>query len=142
MSVPQTLAAVLATVAGLIAIAIDRMSENGRDDALILSGLAGAVTVGFAVLVFASVLPRAKKRGGGAPAIALITSIVGFFSVASAWTGLPFVLGTGGVMLGTATRRGADKPEQRALAGLAVGLGAAAVVLGCVAVTLGSESIL
>ena len=59
--------------------------------------------------------------------MALMTSAVGFFSVASAWRGLPFVLGTGGAMLGSAARREAAEPRQRGLAGLAVALGVAAV---------------
>ena len=65
---------------------------------------------------------------------ALVTSAVGFLSVASAWTGLPFVLGAGGAMLGTAARRGAADPRQRGLAGFAVALGLAAVTLGALAV--------
>lgn len=127
----------LATAAGLVAITIDHLSGDSADDTLIVSGVAGAVTVGFAVLLFAGAIPRAKRRtlpGGRGGETALVTSVVGFLSVASAWTGLPFVLGTGGAILGSAVRRGATHPRQRGLASFAVVVGIVAVALGCVAV--------
>ena len=136
MSIREAAVSVLATAAGLGAIVFERLSTDaGAADKPLFAGLAGAVTVGFAVLLFAWALPRAKSRSDGVSGMALMTSVVGFFSVASAWTGLPFVLGTGGALLGTAARRGTAEPRQRAVAGFAVGLGVGAVVLACVAVT-------
>lgn len=135
MSIREAAVSVLATAAGLAAIVFERLSaDTGVTDEPLVAGLAGAVTVGFAVLLFAWALPRAKSRDDGASGMALVTSVVGFFSVASAWTGLPFVLGAGGAMLGTAARRGTAEPRQRAVAGFAVGLGVGAVALACVAV--------
>ena len=138
MSVRHAVAATLATAAGLGAIVAERFSRDGAaDDTPLAAGLAGAVTLGFAVLVFAWALPRAESDGGRASSMALMTSLVGFFSVASAWTGLPFVLGTGGAMLGTAARRGTASPRQRTLGTFAVGIGVGAVALAIVAVWLG-----
>src|SRR5688572_27982427 len=124
MSKREMAAAVLATIAGHAAIVIDGRSSEPA----VVAGLAGAVTVGFAVLLFGWVIPRAKSPGRTAN-MALMTSAIGFFSVASAWRGLPFVLGTGGAMLGTAARRASAEPRQRGLAGFAVALGVGAVAL-------------
>jgi hypothetical protein len=135
MSPGQTLVAIAATSAGLLAIVFEYVSA--KDGALVLTGVAGAVTVGFAVLLFAGVLPRAEARagaGGRSAETALVTSTVGFLSIASAWTGLPFVLGIGGAMLGSAAHRGAVQPRQRGYAALAVAIGVSAALLGCVAV--------
>jgi len=138
VSARQAAAAALATAAGLGAIVVDRLSRDGAaDDTPLVAGLAGAVTLGFAVLVFAWALPRAKSHGGRASSMALVTSVVGFFSVASAWTGLPFVLGTGGAMLGTAVLRGTASSRQRAVGTFAVGLGLGAVALAIVTVWFG-----
>jgi hypothetical protein len=125
MSKRELAAAMLATVAGLAAIVSDGLSSEPA----VLAGLAAAVTLGFAVLLFGWVLPRAKGRPGGTANMALMTSAIGFFSVASAWRGLPFVLGTGGAMLGTAARRATAEPRQRSVAGFAVAVGVAAVAL-------------
>jgi hypothetical protein len=131
VSVRETAVAVLATGAGIAAIIIDRVSDDAAGDTPVLAGLAGAVTIGFAVLLFAWALPRAKRRTDeGTANAALATSIIGCFSVASAWTGLPFVLGTGGAMLGTVARRETTEPRQRGIAGFAVSIGMLAVVLG------------
>lgn len=135
MSVGETVAAVLATGAGIAAIVIDRASDDAAGEAPILAGLAGAVTIGFAVLLFAWALPRAKlRKSKGTANAALATSVIGCFSVASAWTGLPFVLGTGGAMLGTVARRETKEPRQREIAAFAVGIGVLAVALGCAAI--------
>lgn len=134
MSKRELAAAVLATTAGIAAIVIERLSSDSNgSEPMVLAGLAGAVTVGFAVLLFGWALPRAKTRPARTANMALVTSAIGFFSVASAWRGLPFVLGTGGAMLGTAARRATAEPGQRSLAGFAVGLGVAAVALAGVA---------
>jgi hypothetical protein len=132
----ETLVAILATGAGLAAVVVDHVSAGTTaGDLPVAAGLAGAVTVGFAVLLFAWVVPRAKERTAHSTAnAALVTSLVGFFSVASAWTGLPFVLGAGGVMLGTVARRGTTEPRQHGIAVFAVSIGVLAVVLACVAI--------
>jgi hypothetical protein len=134
VSPSDTLVAVLATGAGLAAIVIDHVSaDDGASKSLIDAGLAGAVTVGFAVLLFAWALPRAKRHTDvGTAKTALVTSVIACFSVASAWTGLPFVFGTGGAMLGTVARRGTEEPRQRGVAAFAVSVGILAVALACV----------
>jgi len=124
MSKRELAAAMLATAVGLAAIVGD-VSEP-----VLQAGLAAAVTVGFAVLLFGWVLPRAKGRSARSANMALMTSAIGFFSVASAWRGLPFVLGAGGAMLGTTARRATAEPRQRSVAGFAVALGVSAVALG------------
>ena len=136
MSLGETLVAILATSAGLAAIVVDRVSAGeGGSDLPLAAGLAGAVTVGFAVLLFAWALPQAKKHTDrGTANAALVTSIIGFFSVASAWTGLPFVLGAGGAMMGTVARRGTTEPWQRGIAAFAVSIGILAVALACLAI--------
>jgi hypothetical protein len=137
VSVTESVMAVLATGAGVSAIAFEYVTDRGADRTLVAAGLAGAVTVGMAVLVFVGVVPRAKARPSARSAeMALITSGVAFLSVASAWTGLPFVLGTGGALLGTTARRDPSSGRERSLATFAVALGAAAVALGFVAVAL------
>lgn len=133
MSRAQTFAAVLATIAGLAAIVVDHLSEDG--DALLVAAIAGGVTVGFAVLLFAGILPRATARPRTAET-AVVTSVIGFLSAASAWSGLPFVLGTGGAMLGGTARRRTSDPRQRGMALFAVAVGISAVALGCVTVAL------
>lgn len=134
MSVAETCGAVIATIAGLTAIVLDYGDAGG----VAVAGIAAAVTVGTAVLLFAGAVPRAKARGGAgdrAAETALVTSAVGFASVASAWTGLPFVLGAGGAMLGRAAHDHPEAPTKRGLAKVAVALGLSAVALGAVAVT-------
>jgi hypothetical protein len=133
MSKRELVAALLATVVGLAAIVGDGLSSDSELEPAVLAGLAGAVTVGFAVLLFGWVLPHAKGRPARTTNMALMTSAIGFFSIASAWRGLPFVLGTGGAMLGTAARRETAEPRQRSLAGFAVALGVGAVALAGVA---------
>jgi hypothetical protein len=134
MSKRELAAAMVATTAGLAAVVSDGLSSDSTvSEPAVLAGLAAAVTVGFAVLLFGWVLPRAKGRPARTTSMALVTSAIGFFSVASAWRGLPFVLGTGGAMLGTAARRETAEPRQRSLAGLAVALGVVAVALAGVA---------
>lgn len=130
MSKRQLATALLATAAGLAAIISDGLSSDSSvSEPAVLAGVAGAVTVGFAVLLFGWALPRAKDRPARTANMALMTSVIGFFSVASAWRGLPFVLGTGGAMLGTTARRASAEPRQRSLAGFAVVLGVGAVAL-------------
>jgi hypothetical protein len=135
VSASEAVIATLATSAGLAATILEQLATDGSAPTPLAAGLAGAVTIGFAVLLFVGAVPRAKRRAVGRPAqTALITSCVGFLSVASAWTGLPFVLGTGGAMLGTAARRGTDTQRERTLATFAVALGVGAVALGFVTV--------
>lgn len=134
MSATETSVAVVATAAGLAAIVIDYTSEDAAAAGPGVAGLAGAVTIGVAVLVFGGAVPRAARARKAARA-GLVTSAIGFLSVASAWTGLPFVLGTGGAMLGSAARRDAVE-QQRGLAAFAIGVGVLAVVLGAVAVVV------
>ena len=132
MSRRMTVGAVLATGAGLMAIVLDYVTAGVNDRGLATAGIGAAVTVGVAVLLFVGAVPAATTKGHAAQT-AIVTSTIGFLSIASAWVGLPFVLGTGGAMLGTAARRDGTHPQQHALAAFAVALGAAAVVLGAVA---------
>jgi hypothetical protein len=134
------LAAVLATVAGLVAVVIDQVaSDHWTGDAPPAAALAGGVTVGFAVLLFAGAVPRAQdgsNAGRRMAETAVVTSAVGFLSVASAWSGLPFVLGAGGAMLGSAARQDTAHPRERGLAGFAIALGVVAVALGVLTITV------
>ena len=129
MSATEIVIAVVATAGGLAAIAID-YSDGGS---LTVAAIAAAVTVGIAVLLFVGAVPRAGSADHIAES-ALVTSVVGFLSVASAWTGLPFVLGAGGAMLGRTARHEVSHPRQRTFAGFAVALGVSAVMLGLLAV--------
>jgi hypothetical protein len=91
------------------------------------------------VLLFVGAVPRAHgglHAGPRAAETAFVTSLVGFLSVASAWIGLPFVLGTGGAMLGSAARHSASGQRDRSLGGVAVGLGVVAVCLGVLTVVV------
>jgi hypothetical protein len=134
MSGRETLVAVLATLVGLAAIVADQVAGDTDTAA---AGLAGAVTVGMAVLVFGGAVPVARARPSARAAeTALATSIIAFLSVASAWRGLPFVLGTGGAMLARATGQAGDGTPQRGLAVIALCLAAFALVLGTVAVAV------
>ena len=135
MSATEAAVGFLATGAGVAAVAIDQLAADAEQDPPMAAGLAGAVTVGCAVLLFLGAFPRARAHHRAAQA-ALLTSAVGFLSVASAWTGLPFVLGAGGAMLGTAARRDAVNPRERGLAGFAVALGLAAVTVGMLAIAV------
>lgn len=138
MSAARVLIAVLATLAGITAILVDYLSADASAREPLSSGLAGGVALGAAILLFAGAVPWARE---GAPVrraseTALVTSVVGFLCVASAWTGLPFILGTGGAMLGAEARRGAADRRDRGVAHFATALGVAAVVLGCVALAV------
>lgn len=139
MSAGERLVALLATAAAVAAILVENLPDSEASGMPLDAGAAGAVTVGVAVLLFVGAVPRAKAQAwhGNRPAeTALVTSLVGFLSVASAWTGLPFVLGAGGAMLGTAARRNGSNPRQRGLGGFATLVGISAVVLGCVTVAV------
>ena len=135
MAVKEAFTGVVATAAGLAAVVIHYLPASGPPrEAPVVVALAGAVTIAFAVLIFAGALPRARRGevvASGVAEIALVTSGVGFLCVATAWTGLPFVLGAGGTRLGVIARRRVEGGGRRGMATAAIALGAAAVALGC-----------
>ena len=138
MAVKEAVTGLLATVAGLVAVIVHYVRASGElREAPLIIALAGSVTIGFAVLVFGGAVPRARRRdgpGGATAETALLSSAIGFLSVATAWTGLPFVLGAGGATLGRIAARRADTAGQRGMATASIALGLAAIVLGCVTV--------
>ena len=139
MSAAERLVALVATTTALVAVLIDPLSDPDSAASSLDVAATGAVIVGFAVLLFAGAVPRAKVhawRGRGAAETAAVTSLVGFLSAASAWTGLPFVLGTGGAMLGSAARQHGSDDRDRGLADFAILVGFAAVGLGVITVAV------
>jgi hypothetical protein len=139
MSPAERLVALVATTAALVAVLIDPLSNPDTAASSLDVAATGAVIVGFAVLLFAGAVPRAKAhawRGRGAAETAAVTSVIGFLSAASAWTGLPLVLGAGGAMLGSAAREHGYNDRDRSLAGFAILVGVSAVALGVVTVAI------
>ena len=135
MSRGERAVALIATAVALVAVLIDPLSAPEASGSSLNTAATGAVTVGFAVLLFAGAVPRAKVqawRGRGSAETAAVTSVVGFLSAASAWTGLPFVLGAGGAMLGSVARQHGADARDRSMAGFAIFIGVAAVVLGVI----------
>jgi hypothetical protein len=139
MSPAERLLALVATTAALVAVLIDPLSDPDAAASSLDIAATGAVIVGFAVLLFAGAVPRAKAhawRGRGAAETAAVTSVIGFLSAASAWTGLPFVLGMGGAMLGSAARQNGSGDRERGLASFAIFVGVVAVGLGVITVAV------
>ena len=139
MSAAERLLALVATTAALVAVLVDPLSNPDTAPSSLDVAATGAVIVGFAVLLFVGAVPRAKAhawRGRGAAETAAVTSAIGFLSAASAWTGLPFVLGAGGAMLGSAAREQGFDDRDRSLAGFAILVGVAAVGLGVITVAV------
>lgn len=133
MALRDAVTGLVATVAGLVAVVVHYTAPGEADVAPLVVAAAGAVTIGVGVLVFGGALPRVRRGqgpGGGAQT-ALLSSTVGFLSVASAWTGLPFVLGAGGAVLGWAARSRETAGPRRGMATAAVLVGLAAIALGC-----------
>ena len=140
MAVKEAVTGLLATLAGLAAVVVHYVPASGepREEPIVVAA-AGGVTIFFAVLMFGGAVPRARRHNhpvGATARLALLSSGVGFLCVASAWTGLPLVLGAGGAALGWIALGGADTPGQRGMAVSSLVLGVTAVALGCVTVVV------
>jgi hypothetical protein len=98
--------------------------------------IALAVVAGAALVVFGRVVPYAGHDERRAAAAGLACSVLALVSFPlTAWLGLPFVLGAGGVALGIRARHG--ERRRRALAAIVLGglvVAAAAAAFGAVAV--------
>jgi hypothetical protein len=116
--------AVLVIAAAVFANLIDIQGEEDSD----LSGflVLAAVPLAIAALLFLRLIPRSRAQGNP-PRAGIITSILGFLTVAVFWTNLPYVLGAAGIVLGSASR------DQAPATGRS-GLGTAAVVIGALAI--------
>ena len=122
----RTAIAPVASASVFVAAALAAWGTFGEDEdhwANYLIVLA-IIAVG-ALAVFAVVVPRAERAG----AVGLVLSALGVLTVAVFWSGLPVVLGAGGVLLGWRAR---DQMPGRA----AIALGALAIVADIVVYVL------
>jgi MFS family permease len=125
---------VASVVGAVVALAFANVigNEPGEEGDWGLFILFSAVAALIAVLVFGRVIPRARAAPPGVnrPArTGFVVSLLGFLTVAVFWTGLPYVLGAGGALLG---RIGEERSRQAGHRGLAL----AAIVLGVLAIVL------
>jgi hypothetical protein len=129
----------LAVAAALVAAAFANMigNEAGESGDVVGFFVVGLISAAVAALLFLRVIPAAADTGGErAERTGLITSVLAFLSVAVFWSGLPFVLGPAGVILG---RIAAERSERsRGTATAAIVIGVVAVLLA-VAVLIGDE---
>lgn len=126
--------AIASVVVALVALAFGNVINNdpGEEGDVVAFVVLGAVTLLVALLIFGRVVPRAKAApaGDNRPAkVGLVMSVLGFLSVAVFWSGLPWVLGTGGALLGWA---GEERSGQEGRRGMAI----AALVIGALAVAI------
>jgi hypothetical protein len=105
--------------------------QGGAPEFALMVALCGGV----ALWLFGRVIPRAAEAGENPARTGMLTSAVGLLSVVVFWTGLPFVLGAGGAVLGA---MGRERGTQRVLATAALVVGVLAV-LGGIGAAIGDE---
>jgi hypothetical protein len=100
-----------------------------------ICGVLAVLAVGIFGFLVPAVLRGATARPARACGWGLTLSILGVLAVPVAfWSGLPLLLGTAGILLGTAGRRAArDAGRGTAMPGWAVGVGTFAIV-ACLAI--------
>lgn len=103
-------------VVGALAVACTAWGAHGATDLAVLT----TVAIGATAVIFGVVVPRAL-RASGAGGTALWLSLPAIVSLLPLfWSGLPLILGAGGVMVGLA-RRHDDNARTKAVAGLVLG---------------------
>jgi hypothetical protein len=128
---------VASVVGAVVALAFANVigNEPGEEGDWGLFILFSAVAALIAVLVFGRVIPRSRAAPPGVnrPArTGFVVSLLGFLTVAVFWTGLPYVLGAGGALLGRIGEERSPQAGQRGLALAAIVLGVLAIVLAVV----------
>lgn len=123
-------AGVAAAFVTLVALAIANFvsvdaGEQGGGSEFVISA---AISLAVAAALFGWYIPRAGRPAGGG----LVTGLLALASVAVFWSGLPFVLGAAGAVLGWTGRARDEKPVATA----ALLIGVLAFVLGVVAVVI------
>jgi uncharacterized membrane protein len=101
----QRLIAIASLVAAVVAIALDNLAFKEVDESLgVARFLVSAVLcVAVAAAIFLYLIPRLRREGGQDNRMAQASFVVGLAALASIivfWTGLPFVLGAGAVVMG------------------------------------------
>lgn len=125
----RTPAAAVGFAAGLLALALSALGAHDWTELLVEVGLICVTTLG----VFGFLVPRALRRES-APGPALGLSIPALLLVVPAfWSGLPLVLGVGGLLVGNAGRT-ARTGSGRCIAAVVVG---ALAVLAYIAIYVG-----
>lgn len=121
-------AAALVTL-GALAIANFAGAEAGEQGGGREFAITAAIALGVAAALFGWYIPRAARPATGG----LVTSLLALASVAVFWSGLPFVLGAAGAVLGWIGRARDEKPV---VATPALLVGVLAFFLGVVAVVI------
>ncbi len=124
-------AGVAAALVTLVALAIANFvggeaDEQGGGREFVISA---AIGLAVAAALFGWYIPRAGRAAGGG----LVTSVLALASVAVFWSGLPFVLGAAGAVLGWTGRARGEKPV---VATAALLVGVLAFLLGGIAVVI------
>lgn len=117
----------VAGLAALLAAVLAALGTSGQDGGLraYLPILALIVLVTLGVFVWA--VPSALTLDQPGPSnVAMLLSGLGVFALLLFWTGLPAVLGAGGIVLG---RTQLEVAEERSVADAAIKVGVAAIVL-------------
>ena len=134
----------MSVVVALVALAFGNLINNGPDEQGDALGfvILGLITIAVAIWMFKVFIPRSQDAAVPADRVSkrgLIASIAGLVTVAVFWTGLPFVLGPGGALLGKiSNEKQGGEGSGRATAARIIGvlafvLAVAAVVLDEVA---------
>jgi hypothetical protein len=129
---------IAAVVAAVVALAFAHVINNepGEDGDWAFFIVASVVAALVGALIFGRVVPRAKAsaQGNRAARAGLAISVLGLLTAAAFRTGLPWVLGTGGALLGWIGEARSPESGHRGLAVAALLVGALAVALATVAI--------
>jgi hypothetical protein len=124
----------VAGAAGLLAAVTSALNTFAQEGGLRAYLPILALIVLVALGVFAWGVPAALYLEEQGPSVvALVLAALALLTVPLFWTGLPAILGTGGIVLG---RMREDEPQGRRLAQAATRLGAASIVLYLLLVVL------
>ena len=101
----QRLIAIASLLAAVVAIALDNLAFKEVDESLGVARFLISVVLCVAVVVaiFFYLLPRLRRESGQDNRMAPASFVVGLTALASIivfWTGLPFVLGAGAIVMG------------------------------------------
>lgn len=151
----QRLIAVAAVVVAVVAVGLDNLAFKEVDESpgtvrfLVLAVLCVAV----AAAIFRYLLPAMRRKSGEGNRMAVAAFVLGLMALTAIivfWTGLPFVLGAGAVVLGrlgekqaeqwserTDDERRTNDRSTRAFAAGRATLGWAATAMGALAVVAG-----
>lgn len=113
----QRLIAVAAVVVALVAVALDNLAFKQIDESpsVVRFLVVAVLCVAVAAAIFLYLLPRLRREDAQANRMAKASFVVGLLALASIvvfWTGLPFVLGAGAVVMGRLGEQAAARASE------------------------------